>query len=195
MRQAAALEATLRACNRAAGHVSQVAFESGVKDRNGLQKLVYADIKATFGLSAQPAVRVVKKVVDAYSALAAGLKADSAARAAATPSGPTVCPARRFVDSCLADPQAQQMWRDLMTAIQYFWRHPLAEQVREEGREEGRAQERAESVLRNLQWRRIDVPDAVRERVLSSTDMDELGAWLERSYQVSDAWELFAEGA
>ncbi|MGA6224541.1 RNA-guided endonuclease TnpB family protein, partial [Streptomyces umbrinus] len=73
--QAAALLATLRACNRAADHVSQVAFASGVKDRNGLQKLVYADIKTTFGLSAQPAVRVVKKVVDAYSALAAGLKA------------------------------------------------------------------------------------------------------------------------
>ncbi|WP_328494499.1 hypothetical protein OHS59_18440 [Streptomyces sp. NBC_00414] len=82
-----------------------------------------------------------------------------------------------------------------MTAIQYFWRHPLAEQVREEGREEGRAQERAESVLRNLRWRRIDVPDAVRERVLASTDMDELGAWLERSYQVSDSWELFTEGS
>ncbi|MGI3198554.1 hypothetical protein ACRJ4W_07970 [Streptomyces sp. GLT-R25] len=73
--QAAALLATLRACNRAADHVSQVAFGSGVKDRNGLQKLVYADIKTTFGLSAQPAVRVVKKVVDAYSALAASLKA------------------------------------------------------------------------------------------------------------------------
>ncbi|WP_225859128.1 hypothetical protein [Streptomyces albicerus] len=67
--------ATLRACNQAADHVSQVAFESGVKDRNGLQKLVYADIKATFGLSAQPAVRVVKKVVDAYGALAANLQA------------------------------------------------------------------------------------------------------------------------
>lgn len=73
--QAAALEVTLRACNRAADHVSRVAFETGVRDRNGLQKLVYADIKATFGLSAQPAVRVVKKVVDAYSALAASVKA------------------------------------------------------------------------------------------------------------------------
>ncbi len=70
-----------------------------------------------------------------------------------------------------------------MAAIQYLWRHLLAEQ----DREEGLAQERAESVLLNLQWRRIDVPDAVRERVLSSTDMDELGTWLERSYQVSDA--------
>ncbi|MFF0115947.1 zinc ribbon domain-containing protein [Streptomyces prasinus] len=73
--QAAALEATLRACNRAADHVSRVAYESGTRDRNGLQKLVYADIKAAFGLSAQPAVRVVKKVVDAYSTLAASLKA------------------------------------------------------------------------------------------------------------------------
>ncbi|WP_406399401.1 transposase [Streptomyces sp. NBC_00879] len=73
--QAAALEATLRACNRAATYVSSVAFDSGVKDRNGLQKLVYADIKATFGLSAQPVVRVVKKVVDGYGALAAQAKA------------------------------------------------------------------------------------------------------------------------
>jgi IS605 OrfB family transposase len=73
--QAAALEATLRACNRAATYASTIAFERGVKDRNGLQKLLYTDVKATFGLSAQPAVRVVKKVVDAYSTLAAQAKA------------------------------------------------------------------------------------------------------------------------
>ncbi|MFD4714235.1 hypothetical protein ACFWN5_31820 [Streptomyces sp. NPDC058430] len=53
--QAAALEATLHVCNRAATHVASVAFDTGVKDRNGLQKLLYADIKATFALSAQPA--------------------------------------------------------------------------------------------------------------------------------------------
>ncbi|WP_309484368.1 RNA-guided endonuclease InsQ/TnpB family protein [Streptomyces himalayensis] len=46
-----------------------------MKDRNGLQRIVYADVKAAFGLSAQPAVRVVKKVVDAYTALAASLGA------------------------------------------------------------------------------------------------------------------------
>ncbi|MFJ8952123.1 RNA-guided endonuclease InsQ/TnpB family protein [Streptomyces sp. NPDC102381] len=73
--QAQALDATLRACNRAATHTAQIAFERGVKDRNGLQKLLYADLKATFGLSAQPAVRVVKKVVDAYATLAAQAKA------------------------------------------------------------------------------------------------------------------------
>ncbi|MFC7895869.1 RNA-guided endonuclease InsQ/TnpB family protein [Streptomyces sp. NPDC057381] len=73
--QASALEATLRACNRAATYASRVAFGKKVKDRNGLQKEVYADLKATFGLSAQPAVRVVKKVVDAYTALKASLQA------------------------------------------------------------------------------------------------------------------------
>ncbi|WP_202918232.1 hypothetical protein [Streptomyces cavernae] len=58
--QASALEATLRTCNRAATYASQVAFAKGLKDRNGLQKEVYTDLKATFGLSAQPAVRAVK---------------------------------------------------------------------------------------------------------------------------------------
>ncbi|MER7486191.1 hypothetical protein ABTY20_09880 [Streptomyces sp. NPDC126497] len=45
-----------------------------------------------------------------------------------------------FVDSCLIDDQAKEIWRDLMAAIHYFFRHPVAEQVREEGREEGRVQ-------------------------------------------------------
>ncbi|MFD7281718.1 RNA-guided endonuclease InsQ/TnpB family protein [Streptomyces sp. NPDC059862] len=73
--QASALEATLRACNRAATHASAVAFARDLKDRNALQKEVYADLKVTFGLSAQPAVRAVKKVVDAYAALKASLRA------------------------------------------------------------------------------------------------------------------------
>jgi hypothetical protein len=63
-----------RACNQAATYASQVAFAKSLKDRNGLQKEVYADLKAAFGLSAQPVVRAVKKVVDAYAALKAGLQ-------------------------------------------------------------------------------------------------------------------------
>ncbi|WP_258017787.1 RNA-guided endonuclease InsQ/TnpB family protein [Streptomyces noursei] len=73
--QASALEATLIACNRAATHASAVAFAKGLMDRNGLQKEVYTDLKAIFGLSAQPAVRAVKKAVDAYAALQANLRA------------------------------------------------------------------------------------------------------------------------
>lgn len=74
-REASALEATLYACNRAATHASLVAFAKDLKNRNGLQKEVYAELKATFGLSAQPAVRAVRKVVDAYAALKANLRA------------------------------------------------------------------------------------------------------------------------
>ncbi|MEU0602773.1 hypothetical protein ABZ484_31805 [Streptomyces sp. NPDC006393] len=106
----------------------------------------------------------------------------------------------QFVDSCLADPQAKQMWRDLMTAIQYFWRHPLAEQVREEGREEGRKEGREEArrrlrelILRILESRGIPVADAVRERVGACPDMDQLDAWAQRALRVTDAAELFAE--
>jgi hypothetical protein len=95
----------------------------------------------------------------------------------------------QFVDSCLADRQAQQMWRDLMTAIQYFWRHPLAEQVRDEGRAEGWSA----AILRTLQRRQIDVPDGVRERILASTDLDELGTWLDRAQEVTDAVDLFGD--
>ncbi|CDR05178.1 RNA-guided endonuclease InsQ/TnpB family protein [Streptomyces iranensis] len=73
--QAAALEATLRACNRAVDQASRVAYETGVTSRNDLQKAVYTDLKAQYALSAQPVVRVVKKVVDAYTTLRANLKA------------------------------------------------------------------------------------------------------------------------
>ncbi|MEW1832214.1 hypothetical protein [Streptomyces sp. NPDC088196] len=80
-----------------------------------------------------------------------------------------------------------------MRNIQYFWRHPLAEQVREEGRREGRAQARAEIVLRILQRRQIDVPADLRDRILASTDLDELGTWLDRSYEITEAGELFGD--
>ncbi|MGP3951160.1 RNA-guided endonuclease InsQ/TnpB family protein [Streptomyces sp. 7N604] len=69
------LAATLRACNRGANWVSTVAFDKGLKRRNELQEEVYYDLKATFDLSAQPAVRVVKKVVDAYATMAGNIKA------------------------------------------------------------------------------------------------------------------------
>ncbi|MEU0879391.1 transposase [Lentzea sp. NPDC005914] len=73
--QAEALAATLHTCNAAASVVSRAAFVAGVYSRNDLQKLTYHDIKADHGLSAQPAVRVVKKVVDAYTTLHATVRA------------------------------------------------------------------------------------------------------------------------
>ncbi|WP_307865261.1 RNA-guided endonuclease InsQ/TnpB family protein [Streptomyces montanisoli] len=70
-----ALVATLRACNRAANHASEVAFEKNLKRRNGLQDAVYHGIKADFDLGAQATVRTVKKVCDSYATLKANIRA------------------------------------------------------------------------------------------------------------------------
>ncbi|MFB7611134.1 RNA-guided endonuclease InsQ/TnpB family protein [Streptomyces gardneri] len=75
-----ALAATLRACNRAANHTSEVAFAKDLKRRNVLQKEVYFALKADYDLGAEPAVRVVKKVCDAYAALRANIKAGNLGR-------------------------------------------------------------------------------------------------------------------
>ncbi|MCX4588882.1 transposase [Streptomyces sp. NBC_01549] len=119
--QASALEATLRACNRAANFTSQVAFEKNLTERNALQREVYIDVKATFGLSAQPTVRVVKKVVDAYAALRASLQARNLGeptsqryrKAAASPIGFRPGAAQPFDDRCLSwqmDARTVSIW-------------------------------------------------------------------------------------
>src|SRR5579875_2634872 len=69
--QAAALEATLRACNAAAGWLSGRMHADGLRRKHDVQKRFYTDIKAGFGLSAQPAIRVIGKVTDAYTTLRA----------------------------------------------------------------------------------------------------------------------------
>ncbi|MEU8762009.1 transposase [Streptomyces sp. NPDC048659] len=70
-----ALSATVHTCNQAANSVSEAAHTKGLKRRNELQEAVYYDTKAAFGLAAQPTVRVIKKVVDAYAALRATIDA------------------------------------------------------------------------------------------------------------------------
>ncbi|CAL9310829.1 hypothetical protein [Streptomyces sp. SudanB182_2057] len=79
-------------------------------------------------------------------------------------------------------------------AIQYFWRHPLAEQVREEGRREGLEQRLVEGwkemIPRILEWRGIQVPDAVQERVEACTDLDDVELWARRALHAKDADEL-----
>jgi hypothetical protein len=71
--QATALAATLHLCDQIAGEVSQIAFDKRVFSREPLQKLFYTRVKAR-GLSAQPAVHVIRKVADAYSTLHAQIE-------------------------------------------------------------------------------------------------------------------------
>ncbi|MFE5259348.1 hypothetical protein [Streptomyces coelicoflavus] len=70
---------------------------------------------------------------------------------------------------------------------------PGSNSIVEESWLKGRAEARAESILRVLKVRGIEIPDSVRERVTSCTDLDVLGTWLDRSLSVTRAEELFAE--
>jgi IS605 OrfB family transposase len=72
--QALALEVTLRTCNEAANQLSCWAFGQKVISRAGLQALAYAELRAE-GLSAQPALHVIRKVADAYATLRANVRA------------------------------------------------------------------------------------------------------------------------
>jgi len=73
--------------------------------------------------------------------------------------------------------------------IQYFWRHPLAEQVREEGRVEVLA----EMVLHILGWRGISVQASARKQVMACRDRDQLTAWAQRAVHATDDRELFVD--
>ena len=67
--QAAALEATLHACNEAATWASGVAFANDVKRNFALREHTYGEIKHRWGLGAQAAQHVIKKTCDAYTTL------------------------------------------------------------------------------------------------------------------------------
>ncbi|MFE5491767.1 RNA-guided endonuclease InsQ/TnpB family protein [Streptomyces virginiae] len=71
---ASALSATLRACNEQADRISEIVYRTGAKSRKALQGVAYLELKAA-GLSAQPALHVIRKVADAYTTLAANIRA------------------------------------------------------------------------------------------------------------------------
>ena len=64
--QADALLATMRACNAASNRVAEIAIEQRTANKVRLQALVYGELRETFGLSAQMAVRAIAKTCEAY---------------------------------------------------------------------------------------------------------------------------------
>ena len=74
-REASALEATLRTCNRAASWLSAEMHAARVFRKIDAQHRFYTDLRERFGLAAQPAIRVIGKVADAYTALHANMAA------------------------------------------------------------------------------------------------------------------------
>ncbi|TPQ21144.1 RNA-guided endonuclease InsQ/TnpB family protein [Streptomyces sporangiiformans] len=78
--QASALKATLHACNEAANHASHHAFTTGIKRNRELRAQIYTQLKDRWGLGAQAAQHVIKKTCDAYTALAANVRAGALGR-------------------------------------------------------------------------------------------------------------------
>ncbi|MDX8049811.1 transposase [Lentzea sp. BCCO 10_0798] len=118
--QASALAATLHACNQAADEVSRMAFERRVFSRQALQRLAYACLKAR-GLSAQPALHVIRKTADACTTLHANIRngnlgpegSKRRVKAESKPIGFRLDAAQPFDDRCLSwnhDARTVSIW-------------------------------------------------------------------------------------
>lgn len=96
-----------------------------------------------------------------------------------------------IVEIGLGEGPGRDYWRHLMAT--YTPNFPGSNSIVEESWLEGRAKGRAEDILRILEVRGVEIPDLVRERVVSCADLDVLGTWLDRSLSVLRAEELFVE--
>lgn len=101
-----------------------------------------------------------------------------------------------LTEAGLGETAGQQKWRELMTKqlIPYVseFRRQGIEEGRAEGLAEGRADGQARAILQILGKRGIAVDDDSRERIVSCTDLDILGAWLDRSLSATQVSDLFA---
>jgi putative transposase len=108
--EAAALQATLRACNEAASWLSAAMHTDRVHRKHDAQKRFYTELKHRFSLSAQPAIRVIGKVAAAYATLRANIEAgnfgppgaDKRKKVMATPIGFRADAAQPFDARCLS---------------------------------------------------------------------------------------------
>jgi hypothetical protein len=82
--------------------------------------------------------------------------------------------------------------QEFIVTMQNTW-EKAREQGRNEGRDEGRAEEAARAVLTVLRVRGIDVPDAIRERILAQKDPTRLERWLEKAAVAASVAEAIDE--
>jgi putative transposase len=64
--QRKALLATMRACNTAANHAAAIAYQHHTASKPRVQKLCYRELRSTYKVSAQMAIRAIAKACDAY---------------------------------------------------------------------------------------------------------------------------------
>jgi putative transposase len=73
--QSTALYATLHTCNEAASWLSGQMHAERVHHKHDAQQRFYTELKQRFGLSAQPAIRVIGKVAASYATLRTNIEA------------------------------------------------------------------------------------------------------------------------
>jgi putative transposase len=108
--QALALASTLHTSNGAASWLSARMHAERVRGKHEVQKRFYTELKLRFGLSAQPAIRVIAKVADAHTTLKANIDAGNYGppgsqkrrKVAATPIGFRADAAQPFDARCLS---------------------------------------------------------------------------------------------
>ncbi|MER5663860.1 hypothetical protein [Streptomyces mirabilis] len=115
----------------------------------------------------------------------------------ATIGGETAQDWAEYTEVGLGDTWSRAFWRHLMTLrpSRFPGSGTIIEETQIEGRAEGRAKSRAEDILRILDLRAIDIPEAARECVNACTDLELLGTWFDRALTATDAEELFAAEA
>ncbi|MFF9409122.1 hypothetical protein ACF1B0_26910 [Streptomyces anandii] len=83
-----------------------------------------------------------------------------------------------------------------MSFVTYFpGRGTVRETAYLEGKAEGKAEGEVKGILLVLEVRGVHVPETVRERITTCTDLDRLDTWLERARTVTRAQDLFDEDA
>jgi hypothetical protein len=107
------------------------------------------------------------------------------------------------MEIALANTPAKAKWRELQMAVSTYYpgQGTLIEEKylegkadgEAEGKAEGEAKDRATLILRVLEKHAVDVPEDIRERITSCTDLDTLMLWFDRSLTATTAEELFTE--
>ncbi|MFJ4656521.1 hypothetical protein ACIP5Y_35090 [Nocardia sp. NPDC088792] len=82
---------------------------------------------------------------------------------------------------------AAKTWRQLMTVDLSFFRSETSQRLRAEGKAQGLAG----AILKSLNARGIDVRPETQERIIGCTDPEVLDTWLDRSFTVDSADDLF----
>jgi hypothetical protein len=85
---------------------------------------------------------------------------------------------------------ARAILEDLMANGTYRYQSDFAKRYVAQGVVQGRVEGKALAVLAVLAARDVDVPDAVRAKVLACTDAPTLDAWITRAVTVKTASEL-----